>query len=175
MSGLNQSQVKKLHYANIAAMKAATNLVEATIANCLANGTTYRFVSSGATYTANDRDILITGDGGNTRWIGIAGKYITDVDYIQLDTSPTTGSHSDGKIYYDADNKCAAIEMATDVTLQVGQEDLRLVYNNTGATIYNGELVYTNGVYSGGTNNVVTIALAKSDSSTIFQQQITVW
>lgn len=88
------------------------------------------------------------------------------ISKIFLDTNPTVGAHTDGKLYWDAANKCMAIEEAGDVTLQVGQEDHRLVYNNTGSRIANGVAVYTNGVYAGGTNDTVSIAKAKADSAT---------
>ena len=85
---------------------------------------------------------------------------------VLLDTNPTVPGHVKGRMFYDTKNDCMAVDMNTDITLQVGEEELRLVYNSTGATIYNGEVVYTNGVYNLGTNDVATIALAKADSTT---------
>ena len=37
--------------------------------------TVYRYEETGSAYTVNDTTILDTGDGGNTRWLGIAGQY----------------------------------------------------------------------------------------------------
>lgn len=73
---LNQKQIRKFQYSTLALLKAATNLVEPTVAYCLETKTLYEFVSSGAAYATNDESITITGDGGNTRWVGIAGQYI---------------------------------------------------------------------------------------------------
>ncbi|MCP4651701.1 MAG: hypothetical protein GY853_16690 [PVC group bacterium] len=40
--------------------------------------TMYRYEADGATYTDNNTHVLSTNDGGNTRWIAVAGKYIQD-------------------------------------------------------------------------------------------------
>jgi hypothetical protein len=78
---------------------------------------------------------------------------LNPISKIFLDTNPTVGEHEDGKLYWDESNKCMATEEAGNVTLQVGQEDHRLVYNNSGSRISNGVVVYTNGVYTGGTTD----------------------
>jgi hypothetical protein len=88
------------------------------------------------------------------------------VDSAQFSTTPTVGAYAEGKLFYDATWKTLSAECGRDVTLQIGQEDLRRVYNNTGALIENGYAVHVTGVYSGGTNDVITVALAKSDSAT---------
>ena len=88
---------------------------------------------------------------------------------VLLDTNPTVPGHIKGRVYYDTVNDCMAVDMNTDITLQVGEEELRLCYNATGKKILNGEVVYTNGVYNGGTNDVATVALAKADNATAAQ------
>ena len=72
------------------------------------------------------------------------------------------GAYAEGKLYYDETWKTLSLNAGRDVNLQIGQEDLRRCYNNTGVTIYNGQAVYVTGVYAG-TNACPTIALAKSD------------
>jgi hypothetical protein len=47
-------------------------------------------------------------------------------------------------------------------TLQVGQEEHRYVYNNSGGVIPDGKAVYTTGSYTGGTPNVATVSLAQA-------------
>lgn len=91
-------------------------------------------------------------------------KYLQlyQADSIQLSPYSSIAGHTEGRVYYDKVWKTLAVDIDTDVSLQVGQEDLRLCWNATGATLYNGEAVYTNGVYSGGTNDVATIALANA-------------
>lgn len=40
--------------------------------------TIYKYIAAGAAYTDDNTFVLSTSDGGNTRWIGIAGRYIAD-------------------------------------------------------------------------------------------------
>jgi len=87
------------------------------------------------------------------------------LDTVQFATAPTVGAYAEGHLFYDATWKTLSAQIGRDVTLQIGQEDLRRVYNNTGVTLYDGQAVYATGVYNGGTNDVVTVALAKADSS----------
>ena len=87
------------------------------------------------------------------------------VEFAQFDAAPTgLGAYAEGKLFYDATWRTLSAQIGRDVTLQIGQEDLRRVYNNTGVTLYNGQAVYVTGVYSGGSNDVVTVALAKADA-----------
>lgn len=83
---------------------------------------------------------------------------------IKFKTDPTIGPFVEGKVYYDALWKTLSANISSDITLQIGQEDLRMVYNNTVGTILNGEAVYTSGVYNGGTNDVATVALANASA-----------
>lgn len=121
--------------------------------------------------------IVFWDESANTyKWLTIGtGLTITDttisaslgtIETLQFDTTPTVGAFSEGKLYYDNVWKTFSAEIDSDVTLQIGQEDLRLVYNNTGATILNGKAVYTTGTYNAGTNDVATVGLAKADSPT---------
>jgi hypothetical protein len=91
---------------------------------------------------------------------------IGTLNSLTLDSTPNVGTHTEGKVLWDQNYHTLAANLPNDVTLQIGQEELRYVYNATGSTIYNGEAVYTNGVYSGADPHVATVALAKSDSST---------
>ena len=119
------------------------------------------------TTTRTGTDVLDTGTGGNTRWLGIAGKYIANVSTMQFDTNPTVGAFSEGKAYYNKDWKCLEVESDTDVSLSVGQEEWRRVYNNTGSIILNGKAVYTLGVIYDASDGKATVevALAKADNS----------
>jgi hypothetical protein len=76
MSRVNQRQLDDMEYSTVAALKAVTTVREGIISFCLENNTNYRYIAAGSAYTANDTSVLITGNGGNTRWVGIAGKYI---------------------------------------------------------------------------------------------------
>ena len=45
------------------------------IVACLETNTIYKYETLGALFTADNKYVLITGNGGATRWIGMAGKY----------------------------------------------------------------------------------------------------
>lgn len=49
--------------------------LEGEMCTCLETNTTYKYLTAGSTYTADDKYVLITGSGGDTRWVGIAGRY----------------------------------------------------------------------------------------------------
>jgi hypothetical protein len=83
---------------------------------------------------------------------------------LQLGTSPTVGSYSQGKLYWDDTNKSGAIELDTNVTLQLGLEELVYAYNATGSQINNGQAVIVSSAYLG----VPTIELAKADSAATY-------
>ena len=82
---------------------------------------------------------------------------------IKFSTSPTVGTHSEGKVYWDSTFKTLAVESGVgstkEKTLQVGQEDWRYVTNNSGATIPQGILVYVTGSASG----LATISRAQAN------------
>ena len=73
---LNQRQIENHRFSTLALIKAVSNGNPKTIAYCDETETLYRWEDNGSTYTANDQDVLITGKGGNTRWLGIAGQYM---------------------------------------------------------------------------------------------------
>lgn len=86
-------------------------------------------------------------------------------DPIKLNTSPTVGDQSVGKMYWDNTNKTLAIDLSAgggvnDVTLQVGQEDFVYIFNNSGVNILNGQPVYL----TGESNGIPTIALGRANS-----------
>jgi hypothetical protein len=72
---VNQEQIKNFRFATLTEIKAVTNGRDGICCYCDATLTLYEYITSGGSYTANDQDVLITGAGGNTRWLGIAGQY----------------------------------------------------------------------------------------------------
>lgn len=90
---------------------------------------------------------------------------LNSINLAYLKTSPTVGAYQEGKIYYDETWKTLSINEGRDVTLQVGQEELTRVYNNTGSTISNGKAVYSTGAYTAGSNDVLTVDLAIATNS----------
>jgi hypothetical protein len=87
---------------------------------------------------------------------------------LQFNSNPTVTGFSAGRIYYDSEWKTMAAEIDDSVTLQIGQEELVYVYNNSGVQIPNGSVVYVTGA-GGTTTTTQTIAMtiATSSASTI--------
>lgn len=88
---------------------------------------------------------------------------ITAVDNIKLSAAPATPLTTEGALYYDATSKALAVKNdEADVTLQVGQENWVRVYNNSGGTISNGEVVYVSGKED--VEDRLTVAKAQADA-----------
>ena len=85
-------------------------------------------------------------------------------DKLHFNLTPVVGTYAEGKVFYDETWKTLSAEIGRDVTLQIGQEDLRRVYNDTAQTILNGRAVYTTGVHAEWPKDVSTVDLARADS-----------
>ena len=86
----------------------------------------------------------------------------TTLDKLTFNTSPPAQTFVEGKTYYDSTLKTLDVMVNGDVILPIGQEEMVLCYNNTGATIAYGQVVYPTGAYGG----YPTIALAMADTDT---------
>lgn len=76
--------------------------------------------------------------------------------------------YAEGTFFYDGDEHTLAVfNDEAEVTLQLGQEGFVRVYNNSGATITNGSVVYASGAE--GVEFRPTIALARADAATTTQ------
>jgi hypothetical protein len=89
----------------------------------------------------------------------VSNGRITFSDGIKLGTTPTVGTFEAGKMHYDSSRKTVSVMIDDDITLQIGQEEMVLCYNNTGTDIANGKIVYP----TGANGDMPTIALAKAD------------
>jgi len=77
-------------------------------------------------------------------------------------TSQADPGHEDGKLYYDStDHALSFYNDEADTKLQIGQENWIRVYNNSGATISNGNICYASGKEN--VEDRLTIALAQAD------------
>jgi trimeric autotransporter adhesin len=91
--------------------------------------------------------------------------------FIQIDTQSATPSNppaGDLKLYTNTSNgfnRTRELD-STGASFALDRDLYEIVYNNSGSTISKGQLVYINGVYTGGSPNVPTIALAKANSPT---------
>jgi hypothetical protein len=89
-----------------------------------------------------------------------------NTDNVDFSTSAGTPTYAEGRLFYDNTNKALAYyNDDSDVTIQIGQENIVRVYNNTGSTILNGQVCYINGAFGA----FPTVALAKADSTTTSQ------
>lgn len=93
---------------------------------------------------------------------GITGA-ITAPESITFDTAPAIIPTATGSIFWDAGNKTPSVVLDADVTLQLGQENVALVYNGTGSTITNGSVVAVNGAQG----QRPSVALADADSEAL--------
>ena len=85
-------------------------------------------------------------------------------DYIDLNNI-SNPLHNEGRLFYDnTEHSLAIYNDEPDVTHQVGQEGFIRVYNNSGSTIVNGQVVYITG--EDGTEGRPTIGLAQANSET---------
>ncbi len=83
-------------------------------------------------------------------------------DFIQFNTQLTNPiEYLEGRIFYDNTSKSLSYyNDAHDVTVNLGQESLTRVFNSTGSTVTNGQVVYI----SGAASDVPSISLAQANS-----------
>lgn len=87
---------------------------------------------------------------------------ITAINYIDLD-SISAPTHAEGIIYYDSTQKSLSYyNEDSDISNQIGRENWIRVYNNSGSTITNGQVVYVSGKED--TEDRLTIDLAQADA-----------
>lgn len=100
-----------------------------------------------------------TGATGNVN----LGEYGLSGGYLGLDTTPTGTPTTLGTLSWDDTYLTPKVITGTGATtLQVGQEEVVLIHNNTGSTLTDGQVVYING----STGNLPTVALADASSET---------
>lgn len=92
----------------------------------------------------------------------INGQPIFDEGII-IGENPSSGQitgHTVGKMYYDKEYETVSIDIGVESKLQLGQEIVRYVYNDTASVILNGSIVRISGVYNGSGVDTVTVGLA---------------
>lgn len=113
-------------------------------------------LSTGA--LGNGDNIVLTADSSKL-YINVTPQ-LTDIGYIDLSIGSLV-SHQEGRLHWDALDHTLEIDTEiTDVHLQVGQENLARTRNESGKTIYNGQVVYA----TGATGQRPTIDLANASS-----------
>jgi hypothetical protein len=93
---------------------------------------------------------------------------ISPIDYINFNVNPTIPSVTGGTLYFDYNENALSYKPITnnnDVTVNIGQESLIRIYNQTGVQINNGQVLHITGV----TGGIPTVALANASKlGTIF-------
>lgn len=118
------------------------------------NGGTGSSSAAGAPFALKGDNTDITSLAGITGGVGTA-------DFIQFDTA-VTPTPTVGKLGWDVNEHGLSVLMTGgNVNLQVGQETVLRVYNNTGSAMVDGQVVYCTG--SQGQRLTVALALANSD------------
>jgi hypothetical protein len=104
-------------------------------------------------------DLILT-DGFVSQASSTIASHLNVSDYINLGGTVSPAYRAGSLFYNDVDDVLEFQDSNSSTLLQIGQEDLARVYNNSGSQINNGQVVYINGFDAGGLN---TIALSKAD------------
>jgi hypothetical protein len=92
------------------------------------------------------------------------------INYIDFDTTPTVPNPTGGTLYYDSTENALSYKPITpsnDVTVNLGQESLIRIYNNSGVQINNGQALHITGATSG--SPTVSLAIGTGGDSVQFQ------
>lgn len=113
-------------FATVAVAETSTGTTN-NICYVVENDTFYRYTSTGAAYTDDNKWILSTGNGGDTRWIGVAGKY----NYTTTNVFEGTGALdiiSSGTDNIAIGYRAAHLTSTGSYVIAIGTDSL---YNNT--------------------------------------------
>ena len=86
-----------------------------------------------------------------------------NVNAITFDTTPTNLPTTSGSLFWDDGNKTPSVILNSNTSLQLGQENVALVYNGTGSTIAKGAVV----AVSGAQGQRPSVVLADADSEAL--------
>ena len=102
---------------------------------------------------------IVTGDIANNT---ITTANLDALDYIQFDTSYAGGSSAVGQLAWDQDNETLEFMLDDKVTLQIGQEHLIRVKNNSGSVAIPERTLV---MFTGATGDTIKVAPAVSNGS----------
>lgn len=121
------------------------------------NSSLSALVSSIQTSTINLSSYIAANE---SLWLSGAGNTFSSIQFI----TGITPTLSIGEVAWNDDYNTLDIQTTTDTTLQVGQEQVIKVRNETGSTLLNGTVVYVSGVHSTGAAKLqVSLATAQND------------
>ena len=82
--------------------------------------------------------------------------------YLDFDDNLANPAYQEGRLFYDKTQKALSYYNEVDgITVNLGQEQLVRVFNNSGTTILNGQICYL----SGGANDFPEVMLAQADAA----------
>lgn len=91
------------------------------------------------------------------------GEYGLTTGFLGFDLTPTGTPTTVGTMYWDSFYRTPSVVTGTGATtLQIGQEEVLLVHNNTGSALTDGQVVYV----TGSTGELPSVSLADASSET---------
>lgn len=100
--------------------------------------------------------------GGDIASSTITEMNLAALDYVKFDTSYTGGSTQPGMLAWDVDNETLQFQLDAHVTLQVGQEHVMRVKNNSGSVAIPERTVV---MFAGAAGDTIKVAPAVSNGS----------
>jgi len=116
---------------------------EPSIIYCPELNTFYKYLVLGSAYTINDKSILTTGNGGDTRWIGIAGVHIYSSNVLVVAKDAAPYSSIQAAINDAVDGQVVEVKPGTYVEDVVLKSGVTLLGECTRSTIMEGKLTYS--------------------------------
>jgi hypothetical protein len=151
----------------------ATTLNAGTI-----SATTYLNLPTSAPAFGSSTELQFRGSTGalssspNLYWSSTTSSIVTPNLYIASTIQFNTGitpTLAVGQMSWNSTDQTLDIQTTADTTLQIGQEQVMLVENKSGAAIQNGKVVYVSGTTGGsGKLNVALAAASSTNSETAF-------
>lgn len=143
----------------------ATGIVKSTTAtgvqSIAVDGTDYISPTLASNVDVNGKSFVSLANGDIT--FAPNGTGDTVITSPILFTPQVSPAYAEGKLYYSSLNKTISLyNSEPDIELQVGQENWIRVYNDSGATILNGAVVYASGKED--VEDRLTVALAQADA-----------
>lgn len=100
-------------------------------------------------YFRHDGDRVMSGD------IDVNDNDINNINVSRFCIAPTNATPAEGDLWWNETDKTLNVKTDTDTIVQVGQEQLLRIANDTGVTLNNGEVVYISGANGGGRPTVL--------------------